>query len=51
MKNMWLYQGQALEFIPGVPQRDLTANEYNALEDWQKDAIAATGLYLWFEGE
>ncbi len=51
MNTMWIYQGKALEFVPGVPPRDLTAGEYENLEDWQKELIAATGLYLFAEGE
>lgn len=33
-------------FIQGVPARDLTQDEWDALEDWQRQAALKSGLYM-----
>ncbi len=40
------YTGGGVQFIPGVPDRDLTDDEFSALTDGQKDDCLASGLYV-----
>jgi len=32
-------------YIPGIPARDLSTEEYMALEEWQREAIDKSDLY------
>lgn len=41
----YTYTGNGSQFIAGVPARDLTEAEFNALPQEQQDACIKSGLY------
>jgi hypothetical protein len=43
MNVIWIYLGPG--FIPGVPARDLTREDWELLEDSLKEAVRVSGLY------
>lgn len=45
------WQGEGRGYIPGIPQRDLTMDEWVELTDAQRQAATATGLYVLESGQ
>ena len=44
-KKAWTYKGEKGKFIPGVPARDLTAKEFEALTPLAQADVLASDLY------
>jgi hypothetical protein len=42
----YIYQGKDGQNVSGVPARDLTEDEFEALSDEQKNACIDSGLYV-----
>jgi hypothetical protein len=39
------YKGDGSQYVPGVPARDLTTDEFKALSQEQQKAVLESGLY------
>ena len=43
--TVYRWKGDGTGYVPGVPQRDLTADEWEALPEALRKVAAAAGLY------